>query len=166
MSSGLNPAGTLCVGAINTSEILIGNAIKIDNTTEEIYFHDIKVPTTTDGTLSNFDSVITSKAGLNPSGALRVGISTSQIDMGLLKIDNTVVPSQIYVHDVAYPPIDKDLHYYFLAADASGDVNSLPSTIVLINGDGNDEITITNNNIINLVEGGIYEFTIEVIIIG
>jgi hypothetical protein len=132
MSSGLNPVGTLCLGAINTIEVLIGNAIKIDNTTAEIYFHDIKVPTTTDGTLSNFDSVITSKAGLNPSGDLRIGISTSQIDMGLLKIDNTVVPSQIYVHGVAYPPIDKELHHYFLAADASGDVNSLSSSLVLL----------------------------------
>jgi hypothetical protein len=125
MSSGLNPAGTLCLGAINTSEVLIGNAIKINNDTTpvEIYFHEIKVPDAS-GTLLNFDNVITSKAGLNPSGTLHIGVSTTnEVDMGLLKIDNTVVPPQVYINGVAYPPIEIPVaHDYTLAEDSTGDI--------------------------------------------
>jgi hypothetical protein len=99
MSSGLNPAGTLCLGAINTSEIFIGNAIKIDNTNSEITI-DGEVYSGT-GTPTVFPNII-SKEGLNPTGILRIGTSnTSEIDMGLLKIDNTVIPSQVYVNGKA-----------------------------------------------------------------
>ena len=167
-TSGLNPTGSLCFGAINTTEVSIGfdDAITIDNTKTpaEIYFHGVKVPNI-NGTQTDFTSLIASNEGFNPSEVLNIGTSnTSEITIGPLKIDNTVVPPQIYINEIAYFPIDKDLHYYSLFADTSGDANSLPSSLIIINDDGNNTITITDNNIINLVEGGIYEFTIETII--
>jgi hypothetical protein len=104
MSSGLNPAGTLCLGAINTSEILIGNAIKIDNRTSEITINGEEYAYVSNGSQTVFPNII-SRAGLNPTGTLHIGTSnTSEIDMGLLKIDNTVVPPQIYINGISVPP--------------------------------------------------------------
>jgi hypothetical protein len=103
MSPGLNPAGTLCLGAINTIEVLIGNAIKIDNTTSEITINGEAYAYVSNGSQTVLP--IISKEGLNPTGTLRIGTSnTSEIDMGLLKIDNTVVPPQVYINGIALPP--------------------------------------------------------------
>ena len=102
MSSGLNSAGTLCLGAINTSIVLIGNAIKIDNTTAEITIDGEDYSGA--GTQTVFPNIISS-VGLNPAGTLHIGTSnTSEVIMGPLKIDNTVVPSQIYVDGKALAP--------------------------------------------------------------
>ena len=188
MSSGLNPAGILCLGAINTSIVLIGNAIKIDNTTSEITINGIKVPDAS-GTQLNFDSVINSKAGLNPSGTLHIGVSTAQIIMGLLKIDNTVIPSQVYINGVAYPPIEIPVaHDYTLAEDSTGDKDTLSDQISFVNVDGNDDVrvigklvtlppspwgtnvpgepppepeTVTRYTMLELVDGGTYEFNMD-----
>jgi hypothetical protein len=104
MSSGLNPVGTLCLGAINTSEVLIGNAIKIDNTTAISEITIDGEAYVSNGSPTVFPNII-SRAGLNPTGTLRIGTSnTSEVIMGLLKIDNTVVPPQIYINEIALPP--------------------------------------------------------------
>jgi hypothetical protein len=104
MSSGLNPVGTLCLGAINTSIVLIGNAIKIDNTTAISEITIDGEAYVSNGSPTVFPNIISS-AGLNPTGTLRIGTSnTSEVIMGLLKIDNTVVPPQIYINEIALPP--------------------------------------------------------------
>jgi hypothetical protein len=130
MSSGLNPAGTLCLGAINTIEVFIGDAIKIDNRTSEITING-------EAYVSNGSQAvlpIISKEGLNPTGTLRIGTSnTSEIDMGLLKIDNTVVPPQVYINGIAIPPgslTNGDKFTLDREYDSEGDYNTTPDVTI------------------------------------
>ena len=193
-TSGLNPAENLCFGANTTSGVSIGfdDAITIDNTKTptEIYFHGIKVPDTS-GTPINFTSLIASTEGFNPSGFLNIGTSnTSEITIGPLKIDNTVVPSQIYINNRAYSPIELSVgHEYTLTEDSTGDKDDLADQVSFINVDGNDIVrvigklvtlpipvdfidpfgngppTATHYTMLELVDGGTYEFNMDINVI-
>ena len=169
MSSGLNPTGTLCLGAINTCEILIGNVIKIDNTTAtaEISINGVVYGST--GTQTVFPNII-SKKGLNPTGTLHIGTSnTSEVIMGLLKIDNTVVPSQVYVNGKALPPgsgaVDNSDTF-----EIATDINGTKDTIAAPGGtlefiktvDNNINLAVDSAHLITIKQDGVYEFTFNI----
>jgi hypothetical protein len=169
MSSGLNPAGTLCLGTINTSEVLIGNVIKIDNTNAEITIDGETYSGA--GTQTVFPNIISS-AGLNPTGTLRIGTSnTSEVIMGLLKIDNTVVPSQIYINGISVPPGsltntgDKFTLENNVIQDNTND--TLHKTLQFINLNNSTAVTVGSlpdngqNNILILAQQGLYEFNVK-----
>ena len=106
-TSGLNPAGSLCFGANTTSGVSIGfnDAITIDNTTTPAKITINGTIYNGSGTSTDFTTLILSNAGFNPSGSLNIGTSnTNEITIGPLKIDNTVVPPQIYMNGVSLPP--------------------------------------------------------------
>ena len=106
---GLSPTN-LCLGLLNTEGVVIGAdyAIAIDNSSlpPQIFFN--KVAITIAG--PHTSPPIISSAGLNPSGELLIGTkNTNRIDFGPLVVDNSVIPSQIYVNGKAITipaPID------------------------------------------------------------
>ena len=169
MSSGLNPVGTLCLGAINTSEVLIGNAIKIDNTTAtaEITI-DGEVYSGT-GTQTVFPNIISS-AGLNPTGILRIGTSnTSEVIMGPLKIDNTVVPPQIYINEIALPPggLAVSSDKFTLQGDVTGNYSTINGDLIFIaNVDNIANVSVAGLNKLAFasLNHGIYQITIKITI--
>jgi hypothetical protein len=171
MSSGLNPAGTLCLGAINTSIILIGNAIKIDNTTAtaEITIDDEAYIGT--GTQTNFTALIPSKAGLNPTGTLHIGTSnTSEVIMGSLKIDNTVVPPQIYINEIALAPSGlaaTNSDKFTLQGDVTGNYSTINGDLIFIaNVDNIANVSVADSGLNKLsfasLNHGIYQITIKI----
>ena len=173
MSSGLNPAGTLCLGSINTSIILIGNAIVINNTTAtaEITINsEVYIGT---GTQTNFTALIPSKAGLNPTGTLHIGTSnTSEVIMGLLKIDNTVVPPQVYINGIALPPgsgVENDSDKFEITTDINGTQDTIAAAgsgnlqfIKTVNNDTNLLVNSLDSSLITIMQSGVYEFTFNI----
>jgi hypothetical protein len=176
-TAGLNPAGTLCLGAINTIEVLIGNAIKINNTTATAEITIDGETYSGTGTPTVFPNII-SRAGLNPTGTLHIGTSnTSEIDMGLLKIDNTVVPPQIYINGISVPPgsltntSDKFILENNVIQDNS-DINLSPlsKTLRFINVNNSTIVTVGSipdgqgngqNNVLVIAQQGLYEFNVK-----
>ena len=165
-TSGLNPTGSLCFGANNTSDVSIGfdDAITIDNTTAEISINGEVYNGS--GTQTNFTPLILSNAGFNPSGSLNIGTSnTSEIIIGSLKIDNTVVPPQLYMNGVALPPTGIALppdDTFELFANATGDDDTIADNVVFIktvNNNLNLIVDPTKPNTITIKQNGIYEFT-------
>ena len=178
-TSGLNPTGTLCFGANNTTSVSIGfdDAITIDNITAEISVNGTIYNGS--GTQTDFTSLILSNAGFNPSGSLNIGTSnTSEITIGSLKIDNTVLPPQIYMNGVSLPPgsLTFSGDKFTLQNDVIQDnyldplyrelqfnnVNN--STIVLVDTalDGADPPAPDGlNNMLKLVQSGIYAFNVK-----
>jgi hypothetical protein len=127
----MNPLGAFCLGASNTNSIILGdNAITIDNskTPAQIYINDAPF-FPTPSTFKDFSTIFES-TGLNPSGVLRIGTSNTEfLDMGQLKIDNTVVPPQIFANDVALQPVerpeDTDQHSYYVSPATTGNGQTL-----------------------------------------
>ena len=165
-TSGLNPTGSLCFGANNTAGVSIGfeDAITIDNTTAEISINgEVYIGS---GTQTNFTPLILSNAGFNPSGYLNIGTSnTREITIGSLKIDNTVVPPQLYMNGIALPPNGIALppdDTFELVSDAMGDNDSIASDVELIktvNNNSNLIVPTAKPNTITIMQNGIYEFT-------
>ena len=167
-TSGLNPTGTLCFGANNTTSVSIGfdDAITIDNATTPA---EISVNGTIyngSGTQTNFTPLILSNAGFNPSGYLNIGTSnTREITIGSLKIDNTVVPPQLYMNGIALPPTGIALPLddtFALFANAIGDDDTIADNVVFIktvNNNLNLIVDPINPNTITIKQKGIYEFT-------
>ena len=165
-TSGLNPTGTLCFGANNTTSVSIGfdDAITIDNTTAEITINGTIYNGS--GTQTDFTSLILSNAGFNPSGSLSIGTSnTSEITIGALKIDNTVLPPQFYMNGVALPPNGIALppdDTFELVSDAMGDNDNIANNVVFIktvNNNLNLLVDTIKQNTITITQNGIYEFT-------
>jgi hypothetical protein len=172
----MNPQGAFCLGASNTTTVVLGkNAITIDNskTPARIYINEapffyIPVP----GTLvKDFSNLIPSRAGFNPAGALRIGIrNTEFLDIGLLKIDNTVVPPQVFANDVALPPVespeDTNQYNYYTNADAIGDQDTLPNTVSFEDDTTNTVVSLFNNgdginNVLKFTNKGVYEIVFK-----
>jgi hypothetical protein len=168
----MNPSGAMCLGASNTNSIVLGhNAIAIDNskTPAQIYINEapffyIPVP----GTLvKDFSNLIPSRAGFNPSGTLRIAYKNTEfLDMGLLKIDNTVVPPQVFANGAALPPVEipEDLsrYNYYTNADAIGDQDTLPNTVSFEDDTTNTVVSLFNNgdginNVLKFTNKGVYE---------
>ena len=129
----MNPSGAMCLGAVNTNNIILGdNAIAIDNTKTpaQIYINGVAY-FPTPGSFIDFSVLIPSTAGFNPPGTLRIGTSnTGTLGIGNIKIDNTVTPSQIFANGVALPPVEspEDItqYSYYLTSDITGNRENLP----------------------------------------
>lgn len=171
MSSGLNPSGSMCVGAVNTNTIILGEGITIDNTKTpaQIYINDAAyfyIPPP-GSVIKDFSTDVPSSAGFNPSGTLRIGTGNTEVlDIGPLKIDNTVMPSQIFANGVALAPVEKpqdiDTYEYFLTSDATGDQNTLKNNVSFAPATANTVVSLINdgsgtNNIFNFAKKGVYE---------
>jgi hypothetical protein len=124
---GLSPTN-LCLGLLNTEAVVIGAdfALAIDNTSlpPQIFFN--KVAITVAGPRNS--PPIISSAGLNPSRELLIGTkNTNRIDFGPLVVDNSVIPSQIYVNGKAitiWAPSDGSNYIFTPQIDYSSSVGS------------------------------------------
>jgi hypothetical protein len=175
----MNPSGAMCLGASNTNSIVLGhNAIAIDNskTPAQIYINEapffyIPVP----GTLvKDFSNLIPSRAGFNPSGTLRIAYKNTEfLDMGLLKIDNTVVPPQVFANGAALPPVespdDTDQYSYYVLPEATGNGQTLevyfqPDPVNPINRVVAEIASVDpfNNGGLEIYRKGIYEVEFQV----
>jgi hypothetical protein len=99
---GLSPTN-LCLGLLNTEGVVIGAdyALVLDNTSlpPQVFFNKVAITVAGPHTSPS----IISSAGLNPSGGLLIGTkNTNRIDFGPLVVDNSVIPSQIYVNGKAW----------------------------------------------------------------
>lgn len=128
----MNPSGAMCLGAVNTNNIILGdNAIIIDNTKTpaQIYINDVAY-FPTPGSFIDFSVLIPSTAGFNPPGTLRIGTSnTGTLDIGNIKIDNTVVPPQVFANGAALPPVespeDTNQYSYYVSPETTGNGQTL-----------------------------------------
>ena len=171
-TSGLNPTGSLCFGANNTSDVSIGfdDAITIDNTTAEISINGEVYNGS--GTQTNFTPLILSNAGFNPSGSLNIGTSnTSEITIGSLKIDNTVVPPQLYMNGVSLPPggLASNGDKFTLQNDvANGNYSTINNNLIFIaNVDNIPNVSVSSGNLNRLafLNHGIYQITIKISVV-
>ena len=171
-TSGLNPTGSLCFGANNTTNVSIGfdDAITIDNTTAEISINGTIYNGS--GTQTNFTSLILSNAGFNPSGSLNIGTSnTSEITIGALKIDNTVVPPQLYMNGISLPPSGLTVSgdKFTLQNDVTnGDYSTINNDLIFIASvDNIPNVSVGSGSLNKLafLNDGIYQITIKISVV-
>lgn len=111
--------------------------------------------------------------GFNPSGTLHIGTSnTGEVNMGPIKIDNTVVPSQLFIKNITpiptINPADTNIYDYYLTSNATGNKDTLqninsftPSTATA--NPGNKVVSLgKSRSEFLLIYGGGYEIEFKV----
>jgi hypothetical protein len=174
MSSSINPVSSLCFGVINTDTIILGiqnGAIKIDNTKTpaEISINGVVYFPTPGAAFKDFTNLIPLE-GFNPTGTLYIGNSnTSNVELGLLKIDNATVPPQIFLTSVAtvpiISPVDTNSYAHYLTSNVIGNKDTLQKNINSFTAiyPINKVVSLgKNRNDFLLIDGGGYEIEFNV----